>query len=127
MDVFRRNAILFGIGGLGYGLIELLWRGYTHWSMAIAGGLSVVMMARVNRRFRARPLLYKAALCAVGITGIELVFGLIFNRWLKMRVWDYSDMPLNFMGQICLLYTVLWGVLCCAALPFLRRVERYIL
>lgn len=124
MNGLRRDAVLFGIGGYGYGLIELLWRGHTHWSMAIAGGLSLVMMAHVESRYRTHSLLYKAVLCAAGVTGIEFVFGLVFNRWLKMRVWDYSDMPMNIMGQICLLYTVLWGVLCCAVIPLVRRINR---
>lgn len=42
------------------------------------------------------------------ITLVELVTGLIVNVWLKLNVWDYSPLPYNFLGQICLLYTNIW-------------------
>ena len=42
------------------------------------------------------------------ITGLELITGLIVNVWLGWDIWDYSDLPYNYKGQICLLYSVLW-------------------
>ena len=123
MKTWQKTAVLFGIGGFGYGLIEIMWRGYTHWTMAVAGGLSLVMLSRVER-FRQRSRVCKAALFALGVTGIELVFGLIFNRLLKMHVWDYSDQPLNLFGQICLLYSVLWGVLGLLMMPLVHKFNR---
>lgn len=45
---------------------------------------------------------------AVIITGLELILGIWFNIILKENVWDYSNMPLNFMGQICLPFSALW-------------------
>ena len=41
----------------------------------------------------------------------ELVAGLILNVWLGLGIWDYSTMPLNFMGQICLPFCLLWVLL----------------
>ena len=46
------------------------------------------------------------------ITGIELVFGLVFNRVLQLGVWDYSAQWGNVLGQICPLFTFLWFLLC---------------
>ena len=49
--------------------------------------------------------------CLIGagiITGVELVFGLVFNQALGMGVWDYSRVPLNLWGQICLPFTLIW-------------------
>jgi uncharacterized membrane protein len=40
------------------------------------------------------------------------------------RVWDYSGLPLNLLGQICLLYTIIWFTLCIPAYllcGFVRR------
>ncbi len=42
------------------------------------------------------------------ITALEFTTGLIVNVWLKMDIWDYSNLPYNFMGQICLFYSFLW-------------------
>ncbi len=48
------------------------------------------------------------------ITGVELVFGLLFNR--KHNVWDYSDRRGNFRGQICPLFSLLWALLAIPAM-----------
>lgn len=76
-----------------------------------------MMISRIADKFKKKSLGYKAFLCGVGITGVEFAFGMVFNRLFKMNVWDYSRMPFNFMGQICLLYTLLWGILSCACIP----------
>ena len=49
------------------------------------------------------------------VTGLELLTGLIVNCWLGLDVWDYSTLPANFLGQICLYYFVLWIPLSAAA------------
>lgn len=52
--------------------------------------------------------------CIIGmliITGIELIFGIVFNLILKEQVWDYSNQRLNFLGQICLPFSMLWLLL----------------
>ena len=36
--------MVFLLGGAGYCLIEVLWRGFTHWSMALAGGGALSLM-----------------------------------------------------------------------------------
>jgi uncharacterized membrane protein len=45
------------------------------------------------------------------ITGAELVTGIIVNIWLGLNVWDYSAIPTNIMGQICLPFSLLWVLL----------------
>ena len=95
----------FLIGAVGYPMLEILARGRTHPSMALAGGLSMEMIHCVNRRMKS-PLPVKALVCAGGITGIEAACGVIFNR--RHQVWDYSQQPFNWRGQVCLPYTALW-------------------
>lgn len=124
MKKLRKYTVLFLIGAVGYALLETAWRGYTHWSMLLAGGVCFVLFSLINARWRLRPLLYKVLLCALAVTGVELVFGLIFNLWLGLDVWDYSALPFNFLGQICLIYTVLWGVLAWCFLPLAALVDR---
>ena len=54
------------------------------------------------------------ARCAIGsliITVVEFLFGLLVNRVLHLHVWDYSALPLNIMGQICLPFSLIWFVL----------------
>ena len=117
MSTFKKYALFFVIGGTGYAVLEILWRGYTHWSMVIAGGLCFSMFSLVAVYLKGKPLIVKAFICALGITAIEFLFGVVFNMLLKMNVWDYSDMPLNFMGQICPYFSLLWCVLALCFLP----------
>ena len=43
--------------------------------------------------------------------GTGLGAGLILNVWLKLDIWDYSRLPGNLWGQVCLKYALLWVVL----------------
>lgn len=52
--------------------------------------------------------LSQMVLSSLIITVLELITGLIVNIWLKMDIWDYSSLPYNFKGQICLLYSFFW-------------------
>ena len=95
-------------GGIAYGLLEILWRGYTHPSMVLTGGVCFAMICGVNRRFSDKPLLVRGVMCALAVTAVELCVGMLVNQWLHLDVWDYSDQQLHLFGQICLLYTGLW-------------------
>lgn len=94
----------FLIGAIGYPMLELAWRGRTHPSMALAGGVSTMLIHRIGQA--KLPLPEKALLCGAGITGIEAACGLIWNR--HHQVWDYCRMPLNWRGQVCLPFTLAW-------------------
>lgn len=116
------NFILFGIGGITYMVIELLWRGCTHWTMMILGGLCFLAAGAVNRIKRIG-LPIKMMICAVLITVLEFITGYIVNIKLGMNVWSYYDMNYNVMGQICLTYTIMWFFLsagCIYADSYLR-------
>ena len=93
---------LFVIGGVGYCLIELLWRGYTDPTMAFAGGIAFCLLAIIQKNMKPFRFFYRCIAGGLTITTVEFVFGAVFNLWLKRAVWDYSLMPLNLLGQICL-------------------------
>ena len=120
MKRIRNKVVFFSIGGIGYAVIELLWRRRTHWTMFLAGGICFMLFSVAAEKYKTRKLLFKCTWCALAVTTVELIFGLIFNLILGMNVWDYSRQPLNFLGQICPLYTLLWGVL---SIPFIPLAE----
>ena len=96
----------FCLGGGAYVGLELLWRGRSHPSMFLAGGMCFLLLGQLNRVQPRLPLLLRALFGALAITQVELLSGLLFNR--HYQVWDYRDTPLNFFGQICLPYCLLW-------------------
>ena len=107
-----RMALKCLFGGVAYGLVEILWRGYTHPSMVLTGGLCFAMICDINAKYSKRPLLVRSAACTLGVTCAEFCVGLLVNRVLDMEVWDYSDKWLHLLGQICPLYMGLWFGLC---------------
>ena len=58
----------------------------------------------------------QAGIGAVMITAIEFVCGVIVNLWLEWNVWDYSNTPLNILGQVCMPFALIWFVLANAAI-----------
>lgn len=101
------NLAVFG--GVAYYGLENIWRGYSHWTMVIVGGFCFLIIGLLNEFYTwDMALVSQMVISTLIITLVELVAGLILNTWLGLNVWDYSTMPYNFMGQICLLYLNLW-------------------
>ena len=106
-------VLLFG--GVTYYGIETLGRGWSHWSMAICGGLCALAIYRINERFPRWGTARRAFLGAIVITLAEFTTGCIVNLWLGLDVWDYSSLPFHLWGQICPAFTVIWFLLCIPA------------
>lgn len=116
--------LIAAIGGVGYYALEVAWRGWSHWSMALAGALCFALYYRICRP--PRPLWQKALTGAALITAVELCTGLIVNRWLGLAVWDYTDLPLNLWGQVSLLYSLLWFALCLPLAGVCTKLRRHV-
>lgn len=107
-----KALVLWGIGGLLYICCELIFRGYSHWTMFLVGGTCFVLIGAINELIPwEMPLWQQAAIGAAIVTAIEFVSGCIINIRLGWAVWDYSDMPCNLLGQICLQFTAIWSML----------------
>lgn len=102
-------ALLFLIGGVLYCCVELLWRGRTHWTMAIVGGICFVVIGGLNNYIPwEMPLWKQAGVGSLFVTAMELVVGIPLNLFMKLHIWDYSSLPFNLLGQICLPFTIAW-------------------
>lgn len=116
---------VFIIGGLIYGLLELIWRGWTHWTMLICGGICFAIMYAIGATRLAAPK--KLILSAGAITAVEFITGCLVNLKWGMNVWDYSSCKFNLLGQICPSFTMLWlglsapGLALCRVLRGLLR------
>ncbi len=118
------DLTLFGTGALGYGLIEILWRGRTHWSMVLAGGISFWGLSKISSKYKKFNLFIKSVMGCGFITALELVFGFVFNILLKRKIWDYSKMPFNIGGQICPLYSFFWFALSFIFIPVTDKIKQ---
>lgn len=104
-----KESVLFLFGGTIYYLIEILSRGYSHWSMFLLGGLCFIIIGLLNEFYKWDMLFqYQMGIGAIVITVLEFITGCIVNLWLGWNVWDYSDRLFNILGQVCLWNSILW-------------------
>ena len=117
--------LLFSAGAVGYFCLELLFRGFSHWTMAICGGICLCSIYLINRRLNSRSLFLRALCGSLLITAVEFAAGCLLNLCWHWDIWDYSNLPMNILGQISAVFSVLWFLLCipvCIACSFLDAV-----
>lgn len=105
------HFLLFLLGGTAYVLLELGWRRRSHPSMFVVGGICFGIIGRIYSTFAAKALWVRSVLSALAVTAVEFISGCFLNLHLKCNVWDYKHKRCNLLGQVCLLYTMLWGLL----------------
>lgn len=117
MKAILKELLLALCGGCLYSLLELIWRGYSHWTMAVLGGVCFGLIGLLNEASaRQAPLFWQALIgSACIITPLEFLTGCVVNLWLGWGVWDYTALPLNLMGQVCLPFALLWVPVAMAA------------
>ena len=114
LKVCLKLLVLAVIGGAIYVGIEMLWRGHSHPSMFILGGLCFVFIGLINELFPWElGIVWQALIGGTMVTCLEFITGVIVNIWLKLGVWDYSGLPLNILGQVCLPFYFCVGWLIC--------------
>ena len=109
LKIITKYLFLGVIGSIIYMSLEILWRGYTHWTMGVLGGICFICLGLINEILSwETPLTLQMLIGSTIITILEFIAGCIVNLWLGWNVWDYSDLPLNLLGQICLPFSILW-------------------
>ena len=105
----KKYEFLFFVGATIYVIIEKLYRGYSHWTMFLLGGICFIALGLINEVIPwDMPLLLQMFIGGVIITVLELITGCVVNLWLGWNVWDYSELPFNLWGQISLFSSIGW-------------------
>jgi uncharacterized membrane protein len=116
---FLKFLTIFAAGGFAYGLIEIFARGFTHISMGILGGAAMYMIHLMNVENKTPIRIFSIlAISSLFITLGELITGEIVNVRMGLNVWDYSMMPFNYDGQICLPFSLIWFALSSVGILF---------
>ena len=104
-----KYVTLWVTGGLLYIALELAWRGHSHWTMFVLGGLCFICLGLINEVMPwDMPLWQQVVIGVCLVTSLEFTVGCIVNLWLGWGIWDYSNMLGNVLGQICPQYILLW-------------------
>lgn len=111
--------LIYGIGAIAGWIIEVIYRSSNakrlvnpgflngpYLPMYGAGTVFLFLISSLETDF-----LIKVVLFIVGTTGLELVTGIIFTEYFNIKLWDYSNQPLNFRGLICLKFSAFWAIL----------------
>lgn len=124
IQVLYKYLLFFLLGGAVYFVIELLWRGYSHYTMFMLGGLCFILIGLINEYFPWDMYIEIQTLIGTLVVLIlEFVCGCIINLWWGWHIWDYSNMPLNVLGQICLPFALIWIPIVLFAIWFDDRVR----
>ena len=106
---FLKYTLLFITGAVLYYAVEVAFRGYSFFSMAVCGGICFILCDLINEKTRRRmPLVLQMLIASLEITLIEFIAGVILNICLGLDMWDYSNMPGNVLGQICPEFSLIW-------------------
>ncbi len=115
MKKLFKYTILLIYGGVIYYFIELIYRGYSHYTMILVGGLCFICIGLLNEFYAYKlSIIKQMIISSVIVTSIEFIAGVILNIWLKLDIWDYGNLKFNLLGQISLRTSVIWFLL---ALP----------
>ena len=128
MATYKKSILKYFIlgwfGGSTYCSLEVIFRGRSHWSMVVLAFILFLLIGSLNNLFPWEMSLAKQGIIgACMVTVLEFITGCIVNIWLGWNVWDYSNMPLNILGQVCFQFSLLWillSIVCIIVDDYLR-------
>lgn len=126
----KKTSELLFLGSLGGSLyygIEVLYRGFSHWSMFLLGGICMIFIEKQGEWSDWNDAFWRQVLrCVTFVACGEFITGILVNKWMKWNVWDYSDQRFQLFGQICLRFTLFFAILCMIAIKFCEIVSKYL-
>lgn len=127
MKKVYKTLFLFMLGFMTYITIEVCWRGYSYPLMGMCGGIAIVLLDKINDRISWDvDILLQGAAGSLLITFFEFIIGSIsLAGWLP-KMWDYSNMPLNYKGIVCLPFSCVWILLSIFAVILADSINYYV-
>lgn len=134
---FFQYVWIFIAGCYGGFLVETLWclikNGYIEsrkslvlGHLSVAYGMGAVLLTLILVRFQQAKLWKIFLIAFVSGTVTEYICSLGQEICFGTVAWDYSHLPLNINGRVCLLYSLFWGVLGVvwvkAVIPLMRKI-----
>lgn len=125
--IILKNVVLFGVGGLAYGLIEVIYRQKTYPLMILCGGIAIVLLDKINDHISwDMDILLQGCIGSALITGMEFIIGNLSLAGVLPKMWDYSNVWMNYKGIICLPFSLIWIVLSICAIMLADAINYYI-
>lgn len=128
MKKINKILVLFLFGFFTYMLIELMYRQYTYVLMGVVGGIAVLLIDQINNRISWDiDILIQGTIGSLIITFFEYAIGKLSLAGVLPVMWDYSNVPLNYKGIICLPFSLAWIGLSIVAVVIADAINYYLL
>ena len=125
--IILKNTILFLIGFCVYITIEVLYRGFSYPLMGLCAGIAIVILDKINDLISWNvDVLWQCLFGALLITLMELIIGKMFLAGYLPVMWDYSSVPLNYQGIICVPFSIVWMALSFVAIIVADAINYYV-
>lgn len=122
-----KNVVLSVAGGLSYGIIELIYRQKTYYLMILCGAIAIILLDKINDYISwDMDILLQGCIGSLIITGMEFTIGNLYLMGIVPKMWDYSNVWLNYKGIICLPFSLIWILLSICAILLADAINYYV-
>lgn len=122
-----KNVVLSVVGGLSYGIIELIYRQKTYYLMILCGAIAIILLDKINDYISwDMDILLQGCIGSLIITGMEFTIGNLYLMGIVPKMWDYSNIWLNYKGIICLPFSLIWILLSICAILLADTINYYV-
>ena len=123
-----KSLVMFIAGFCAFITIEVLFRGYSYAMSGVMGGLAVIALDKINDEISwETDLAMQALIGGTFVTAMEFAVGAIAKYTnILPQMWDYTDVPFNLGGIICLPFTIAWTLLSVLAIFLADAINYYI-
>lgn len=122
-----KYLVLFYVGFVTYITIEVLFRGYSFPLCGVMGAIDFILIDKINNKISWNlDLLIQGIIGSLIVTLSELIVGLFDKYYLHLSMWDYSNLPFNFMGVICIEFSIAWIFISIIAIFLADSINYYI-
>ena len=111
MKYILRYSLLFSVYGFIYFVIECIYKGkISDWRMFVLAGFIGVVIGLVNNLFSYdTDFILQCLFGALVATLSEAIGGYYWNIECGLHIWDYSSLPLSFVGvQVNFFFSIIW-------------------
>lgn len=129
MKKILKNLLLFFVGFCLYITIEVLFRSYSYPLMGIVGGLSLVIIDKINDYISwDMSIILQCVLGGCIVTVLEALSGEFSLRILSVRMWDYSGQWTSMVDDlICPLFSFFWCLLSLVGIILADCINYYVM
>lgn len=128
MNNIYKKIVLFLVGYCAYIAIEVSYRGWSGIVSGVMGGVAFVLIDAINDEISWDvDLLIQGIMGSAIITFFELTVGELIKINGLLPMWNYSNMPLNFDGVVCLPFSLVWIIISVIAIFVADAINYYCL